>query len=118
MPRPGQTSPEGLVRRPRGGADSLSGGLVLATIADDRAAREHGLGDAIRGVMIVRVDPSNPLSAYLQPNDVVQTIDGRAIRTTDEFWRALEHHPARTRLNLGLQRTVQGKPESHDIEIP
>ncbi|HEU5119060.1 MAG TPA: trypsin-like peptidase domain-containing protein [Isosphaeraceae bacterium] len=118
MPQPGRTSPEGLVRRPRGGPDNLTGGLDLLTIADDKAAREHGLNDAIRGVLIVHVDPSNPLSAYLQPNDVVQTIDGRSVRSTDEFWRALEHHPVRTRLNLGLQRTVQGKPESHDIEIP
>lgn len=118
MPRPGRTSPEGLVRRPRNRLDGLGNGLEVATIADASAARQHGLMETVRGVLIVHLDPSSPLSPYLQPNDLIQTVDGRSVRSADDFWRAIEHHPARTRLNLGLQRTVQGKPESHDIEIP
>jgi serine protease Do len=129
-PAPGPSErplPSGLLRRsPRppapGGADasalsSSAMGLDLATL-DAAFARRLGLVESLRGVAVVKVDPTSPLLAYCKPHDVIGSIDGQAVRTAEEAVRVLSRHTSHSSLELGFHRLVNGAMQWRTVRVP
>jgi serine protease Do len=92
-------------------------GVELLTL-DPASARRLGFSETLRGVAVVRIDTSSPLSSYCKPRDVIQTIDGQAVWTAEDAVRALARFGTQKRLELGLQRPTNGAIEWRTIRIP
>jgi serine protease Do len=92
-------------------------GVELLTL-DASSARGLGLAETLRGVAVLRIDASSPLSGYCKANDVIQMIDGQAIWTAEDAARALARFSSQHRLELGLQRPANGMVEWRTLRIP
>jgi PDZ domain-containing protein len=77
------------------------------------------------GALIVAVDPSRPAGGKLVPGDVIVSVDGHPVKTTDEARRLLRRHKPGDTVELGLRnqkglRTVRLKTvaDPQDPKIP
>ena len=80
-----RSTPDRLLRRPDRpvSATSFALGLELATL-DEAGARRLGLPKTMRGAAVMKVFPDSPLARHFRPLDVIQTVNGRAIRSADD----------------------------------
>jgi PDZ domain-containing protein len=77
------------------------------------------------GALIVAVDPSRPAGGKLVPGDVIVSVDGHPVKTTDEARGRLRRHKPGDTVELGLRnekglRTVRLKTvaDPQDPKIP
>ncbi len=89
-------------------------GVQMATLTPELRQRINNDPEApfklneAQGVLIVRIMPNSPAArAGLRVGDVIQTIDGRAIKSADEVTQAVERSSVGGRLELGLRRNGQ-----------
>jgi serine protease Do len=114
-----RTQPGGLLRRPPRQQEGTSGlGLEMIDIDGPASARRYGLADSQRGVLILKVEPTGPLAPIFKAFDVIESIDGRAVRSAEEVGRALSPGRAKSALEVVILRPEKGKMERRTIQIP
>ncbi|MGE3819540.1 MAG: trypsin-like peptidase domain-containing protein [Isosphaeraceae bacterium] len=114
------TSPggSGPLRRPdRPEASSTYAvGLELQTL-DPPATTRFGYPPAARGVIVLRVAPESPLAPHLQVFDVIQSVNGQAVKTAEEAARALSAQAPMDVLKVNFDRLQNGTVQSKSVQI-
>ena len=108
-----------LLRRPDrpSSATSFALGLELATL-DEAGTQRLGLPRAMRGATVMKVFPDSPLAKLFRPLDVIQTVNGRAIRSADDVVNALERRADGESVELVVDRVNRGMIERLTFRIP
>ncbi|MEJ7636594.1 MAG: PDZ domain-containing protein [Singulisphaera sp.] len=108
-----------LLRRPDrpSSATSFALGLELATL-DEAGTQRLGLPRAMRGATVMKVFPDSPLAKHFRPLDVIQTVNGRAIRSADDVVKALERRADGESVELVVDRVNRGVIERLTFWIP
>lgn len=90
-------------------------GLDLIAVAP---ANARGLGwpEDTKGVSVLRVDPSSPVAAKIQPRDLIYAVPGRWIRKPDELSQAISDHTAPSPLEFWVHRPSTGQRFS--VKVP
>ena len=124
--------PNNLLRRaprpPGGGggggeeADSTSTaqrifGLELVTLDGSPAARRLGLGN-LNGVAVAQVEPASPFAGYFKPLDVIESVEGRAVRSAAEAAEALARSGGRGPLVMIIHRVHEGAFRRYTLRVP
>ncbi len=98
-------------------SSKLALGLEIQTL-DQGWIRKLGLPDASRGAAIVKVDPNSPLARHFKSFDVIETIDGRQVKSADEVVRALSNKNAVQSREIVLLRRSGDVVERTTIRVP
>ncbi|MEO6568217.1 MAG: DegQ family serine endoprotease [Opitutaceae bacterium] len=93
-----------LARRDGGPADQDEGSLNGVGVSDlsPAARNEFDIPAKVRGALVTQVDPNSPAAiAGLSPGDVIQEINGKPVRTSEEAVKLTEKtETGKTRLKL------------------
>ena len=108
-----------LLRRPDrpSSATSFALGLELATL-DEAGTQRLGLPRTMRGAAVMKVFPDSPLAKHFRPLDVIQTVNGRAIRGADDVVKALDGRAEGESMEVVVDRVNQGAIERLTFRIP
>ena len=60
------------------------------TTLDEPGTLRLGLPKSMRGAAVMKVFPDSPLAKHFRPLDVIQKVNGRAIRGADDVAKALD----------------------------
>ena len=118
-PPVGRAAPDQFIRRPDrpNPATSSALGLELATL-DEAGARRLGLPKAMRGATVIKVLPESPLAKHFRPLDVIQTVNGRAIRSADDAAKALGGRAKGEPMEVVVDRVNRDVIERLTFRIP
>ena len=99
------------------GTVSSAIGVELQTL-DAPAAKQLGLPSSLRGAVIVKIEPSSPVSQILRPLDVIYEVNGSGVLTAEDAVKALTTRQAKDNLIVGYDRVVKGAIERRTVQIP
>ena len=119
-PPVGRSTPDRLLRRPERPslATSFALGLELTTL-DEPGALRLGLPKSMRGAAVMKVFPDSPLAKHFRPLDVIQKVNGRAIRGTDDVAKALDGRAEGESMEVVVDRVNnQGTIQRLTFRIP
>jgi serine protease Do len=86
--------------------DSDLSGVTVADL-DAQTRRELGLRAGTQGVVVTEVSPSSPAAASgIRPGDVIQEVNRRAVRNTEEFESAMSKAGKNSLLLVNRQGTT------------
>jgi Do/DeqQ family serine protease len=93
-------------------------GIAVDPVTSD-LAEALGLKKEVKGVVITNVDPNTPAAkAGLKQEDVVLSIDGKAITSRDELRLLISQKAPDSLVQLKYLRSSKGRdPEEHTIEV-
>ena len=110
----------GLLRRPnRPEAPAASAfGLELTTLDKD-LARQLGLPNSLHGAVVMKIAPESPLATKLMPLDVIASVGGRLIGSSEEAIRSM-NRPLEKQQALVLEFDRLGKSgiERRSVRVP
>ncbi|HUO97147.1 MAG TPA: PDZ domain-containing protein, partial [Rhizomicrobium sp.] len=90
-------------------------GLGLTAVTPD-VRRAYNLGDNVQGVLITKVDPdSNAAEQGLQPGDIVQQVNYKAVHTPQDVERSVAAAHSAGRKSVLLLVSTEGT--SHFVAV-
>jgi S1-C subfamily serine protease len=114
-----RSSSGGLLRRPDRpqATPATVMGLELA-LFDESASKQYQLPSTLKGVLVTSVAPDSPVKDFLEPLDIITSIDGHEVRTAQEATKAIEQRSNDTPMLLVFDRVVRGVVERRSVKIP
>lgn len=89
-------------------------GLTLHRMDRDISA-QMGLGDATRGLLVLRVDPQSPLAAELELYDLIEEVSRTPVASLTELDHVLDATSANETVLLKIKRLVDGQPQTQIV---
>ena len=92
--------------------------VVRPTGPGEEGTKRLGLPRTMRGATVVKVFADSPLATHFRPLDVIQTVNGRAIRSADDVVKALERRADGESMEVVVDRVNRGMIERLTFRIP
>ena len=92
-------------------------GLELVTL-DASVARRMGIPEEFKGVTVTKVEPDSPMASLFRPLDVIHSIGGKDVTTTEQVIQALSAGRNAKTGELSIYRMLEGAFIPTTVQLP